>query len=388
VVDVTTLLDFFEDTNIIKNGEVFDLRYVPRHFYIRKEMHRIAENIKMFIKYGIPEHIYLSGKPGSGKTASIKYLQREAEMRGFNLGFYYVSGREYNTKYKIMARICGFERSIDPNKVHDEFFRRVKGKAIIVLDEADLVSPRELNDVCFMFSRWGEAVEVANDSVVLLILIGCNVNLTKSLEPSVFSSLHPKFVFYGSYKKEELFEILRLRAKEGLHDGGWSDEMLEEIAAVCAEEYLGDARFAILALRELAVNSEFRGLDRIEGDIEGAFVKAAENVLIATLSGLGSHELLILYSACRTPEDDRTIGAIRRMYEFACSCAGVKPVKKSKFYEVVHALDRLNVVSTAGKAKAGRGRPLNYVMPLVDEDLTIRYVEGMFDGLRKGLSWG
>lgn len=376
----TTLLDFGE-SNLVRDGRVFNLAYVPEKFYIRKEMRTVANYITTFLKYSSPEHIYLSGKPGSGKTASIKYIQREVEENKIKLDFHYISGRECNTRYKVMARICGYNRNVNPNKVYDEFYRRITDKTIVVLDEADTLEPKDLNDICFMFSRWGEAAEVPENSYVLLILVGCKAypHLLRSLEPAVLSSLSAHNVFYGTYQKEELFEILRLRAEEGLYDGVWNDGLLEEIASACVKEYLGDTRHAILALKELAAYSERKRSSRIEGDIEKALEKAAERVVVNTLSGLGTHELLVLYSACRVQEDDRQTGALRAVYEKACSHVELSPVKKSKFYEIINSLQRLSIITASESAKSTRQIS---IAPAIDEEIVTKYVENMFHVLR------
>lgn len=373
----TSLLDFADSKNIIRDARVFDLKYVPRRFYIRREMKDVADAIKMFIKYDLPQHIHIAGKPGSGKTASIKYLQREAEEKGHDLNFVYVSGRECNTKFKVMAKICGYDRRTDPNKVYSEFFDKMKGKNVVVIDEADVIPQRHLDDICFMFSRWGEAVEVPDGSLVQLILISCDVQLIYKLDASVRSSLSPKYIFYGAYKKEDIYQILSLRAEEGLYDGSYDDSLLEELAEICANDYRGDARYAILALRELAVLSEYQGLEKIDGNYEWAFRKAGENIMNQTLYGLNPHELAIMYTVCKLPEDERYVKNIMGAYIETCALFGLTPLKKSEFYSTIEELRKMNIIMTVGGGgrKGGRGRTPMQIVPLIDEYVAVKLAE-------------
>lgn len=91
------------------------------------------------------------------------------------------------------------------------------------------------------------------------------------------------------------------------------------------------------------------------------------------IEGLDTHELLILYSACK-PEAS-TVPKVRVLYEEACHNIGILPMKKSKFYEIINDLSEKKMVTV------GKNIPRT-IAPLVGKETVIRYTENLFCNLR------
>jgi Cdc6-like AAA superfamily ATPase len=380
----TNLLSFKEETSIIKDLLVFDLKYIPplQYFYVRDELKKIDLSVKKFIKFGKQENLFIYGSAGSGKTASIKLLDKESKKKNLDVRFHYVSGRESYTEYKVLTRLYG--KVIDPNILINKLSEKLTGKNVIVIDEADRIESQDLSNLCFLFSRWGEAVSVPEDSYVSLILITNNYNLLKMLQAtphdSVISSLQPEQVFYRPYSKKELFEILRLRAEEGLIDGSWDDEILYAIAERCECEHRGDARYAILTLEKIAVDCEFKGKKRITNDVDldEIFDYAITKLDSRTVRNLDNQSVAILYSIlmCR----EKTVEDIYIKYLDVCNDISLKPLKKRRIYSYMQMLQGLGLISLYKLKSEGRGRPKLCAEVTVDENVVVNRLKAIGGG--------
>lgn len=68
----------------------------------------------------------------------------------------------------------------------------------------------------------------------------------------VKSSLHPDHIVFHEYSTEETWEILGMRAKEGLNE--YDKEALGRLAALLVRDYTGDERIGMKSLEILGRN--------------------------------------------------------------------------------------------------------------------------------------
>jgi len=364
------LLDFTEERKIVKNPIVFDLRYVPpvEYFYIREELKTIDENFKRFLKFGLQSNMFIYGNAGTGKTATIKIFERISKEKGFDVKFLYVSGRECKSKSKIISALTG-----QPYKKADVSIltRKLRGMNVIIIDDANMIPPKNLNDICFIFSRWGELNKVNSQISVILISNKFNLNVLLGAERGdpTLSSLQPENIFFNPYTERELFNILELRATEGLVEGSWDEDLLREIARKCANEYFGDARYAILALGKAAVECENAGKSKIEVEnIDNLFTSARDKLDRYTIHKLDLQSVVILYSALIS--ESKTIDDVYLAYVDVCKKYDFSVVKKRAFYDYLYNLHNLGIVSFH-ELRYGRGRPKLCIQVCIAEDAVV-----------------
>ena len=373
----------FNNMKIIRDLKVFDLKHVPprKYFYEREELKQIAFNIKKYVRFGLPTNMFIYGTAGTGKTASVKILERDIKESNVEVNFHYISGRDSYTKYRIYTQLCG--DFTDPNNLSKALSHALKGHNIIVIDEADHVRSKDLQDVCFLFSRWGEVIPAKDESTISLILIANKFNLLEILdvEPNdpVVSSLQPDPIYFKHYEEDELYRILLLRAEEGLVEGAWDDEVLKKIAEKCASEYFGDARYAILALERIATICEARGLDRIPSnvDIEEVFNYASTKLGEYTVQRLDKQSLLILYATILC-DGEKTVEKIYEKYFDICFKFGVKFLKRRRVYDYIQSMQSLGLVNIYKLKSKRKGRPKMCVEVSVDEEYIINKIKSMF----------
>jgi len=67
---------YAELRKIVKDFSVFDFGYIPDEPFMREESKYLIKELTRFEISGIPTHLAVVGTKGSGKTLTLKYLQK------------------------------------------------------------------------------------------------------------------------------------------------------------------------------------------------------------------------------------------------------------------------------------------------------------------------
>jgi cell division control protein 6 len=197
----------------VKDFSVFDFNHIPQEPIMREEGKHLIREMVRFETTGIPTHQAILGAKGSGKTLTLRYLQRIMNAET-SLKVIYANCREHNTSFKIFAHFLGVQpRGASLSELYGRFREKYPGKTVVLLDEVDLMSPKDKRrDILYFLSR--------SDNPYLVIM----------LDDSTKSSLQPRTVYFKSYDAQQLQDILRDRAQQGLHH--WEDITLARIAGL------------------------------------------------------------------------------------------------------------------------------------------------------------
>ncbi len=252
--------------SILLRPEVLDTDYIPDILPHREaQMKDIASTISYALESGRASNVFVVGPPGTGKTASIRYILRELSSYSPLTFQTYVNCWVYRTRYSIISflakelRIPVPRRGVAPDEAYDRIFSKLNDfrGAVIVLDEIDRLS-RESSEVLYDFSRLHEFLEIPT----VIITIANDDSFVYRLDPRIYSTLFSRKIEYAPYTVPQLKDILRERAKIALADGSYDDNILGLCAAIGWKRG-GDARAAISCLYEAAVLAEREGADRI-----------------------------------------------------------------------------------------------------------------------------
>ena len=159
----------------------------------------------------IPAHQAVIGSKGSGKTLTLRYLQKLlAEQTQMQV--LYANCREHNTSFKVFAHLLDVHaRGSSLSELYQRFCRTYTGKTIVLLDEVDLMSPKDKRrDILYFLSR--------SERPYLLVMLSNNHRVVKGLDASTRSSLQPVTVYFRNYDATQIYKILEDRARQGLFE--------------------------------------------------------------------------------------------------------------------------------------------------------------------------
>ncbi|MDA8055430.1 MAG: hypothetical protein M0Z77_07265 [Thermoplasmatales archaeon] len=175
-------------------------------------------------------------------------------------------------------------------------------------------------------------------------------------DESVKSSLQPDHIVFHEYSTEEIREILRMRAKEGLNE--YDKESLGLLSALLVRDYRSDARIGIKALEILGRSNKWD-----EDSIKTALKQAYVEVEGETLKNLGDRDLLILAALVKNQDTNKAYSEVS-----AYSHLLLRGVSKSTFFQSVNYLQNLGLI-TLIKKKIGRYYTMESQILLSDESI-------------------
>ncbi|MEM0475790.1 MAG: AAA family ATPase [Candidatus Norongarragalinales archaeon] len=265
------------ECNIFKNEDALHPEFVPDALPGREsEVKEIASCLEPLAEGGVGESVFLHGPPGTGKTASARFVCRELQNYSQKTTQVFVNCWHESTRQAVLSTVARAFGEPLPRRglASDEFFSRIIQNArntrrspLVVLDEFDRLAHAGQHAVIYDFARASETHGVA----FTLILISNNADALQRLDERALSSLRPRPIEFKRYSPLELKKILSERAAIAFHEGTCPKNVLALCAAFAAKKG-GDARIALKALFDAAKHAERRGASEIcESDARVAF---------------------------------------------------------------------------------------------------------------------
>lgn len=311
------------ESELIKDYSVFDFSFVPEQPVLRSQANSLVDELAQFNISGIPTHLAIVGSRGSGKTLTVKYLQRIVQEE-LDLEILYANCRHHNTSFKIFAHLLGIHaRWAGMSEVFERFCVRCRKKTVVILDEVDLMSPKDRRrDILYLLSRAPQPF--------MVIMLSNSPQVLKELDAATRSSLQPVPIHFKNYNAQQIHEILRERARRGLHR--WKEADLAEIAALTTKLSNADAR---LAIKTLHYSVTGRGRD-----LRACFERARRDLVVDLISDLSDGTLLILRAAATSESD-----FARSIYQRYCA---LSQQRHEKPFSYVHFHSNLSYLQSAG----------------------------------------
>jgi orc1/cdc6 family replication initiation protein len=288
------------------------------------------------------------GKPGTGKTALVKYILQQIQ-ENVNAFALYVNCWENRTLASILDRMVEQLGLIVTEKDSSVKLSRMKRKiedkpCIIALDEVDKLDGKELNDVIYMLKGLGKVgmICISNKREYFLIL-----------DPRITSRLRFKSINFPSYSNEELLTILEHRVTDcrALYPDTWSGEVLEEIADLAA----GDARIAIQTLKNSGFIAEKSNKTKItKEDVERAYEEVKEIKRKYMLEKLGEHHKLIYDIIKKNP--GITSSELISAYKNECERIGMESKSSRTLSDYLNELIALKQIKSERASVRGNVR--------------------------------
>jgi cell division control protein 6 len=301
--------------SVFKNKEYISPHYVPDMLPFRDlQIQDVITNFAPVLQNNRPNNIFIYGKSGTGKTATINKvlekmleIQKESNLEQKILTIY-MNCRTYNSKYKVLLKISDhlFPKSYfgySASYIYDLILKELQEKGIfiiLVLDEVDLI--KDVNDTIYSLVRINDELKQGS---ITLVGISNNVLFKDSLDSRTKSGLCKKELLFPPYNAKELQEILKQRIPMSFVESAVDDSAIALASAYAAQES-GDARTALLLLEsagELADKNETYYLT--ESEIKDAKKQVEEEIIIEMLSTLPDQIKVVLYSIATMVKNKR-----------------------------------------------------------------------------------
>lgn len=279
---------FVQQARDVIDFSIFDFNHVPEKPLVRAEAKLIVDAFVRYEETGIPANLVIFGARGSGKTLTVKYLDR-LFTDDSTLKILYANVRYYSTSFKILAHLLRVSaRGTSLAELYTRFQQRFSSRTVVILDEVHLWAPKERQrELLYFLSRDSRNYQV--------IMLSNDPRFLGEIDPSVRSSLQPELVHFRNYNAPEIAHILDERAHRGLRHPDPS--ITAYIAALTVKDTNADVRVAIKAL--------FYWVTGEGHEVDVCFEYARRDIYVDLVNDLSDTNLLILKAATVLQKENR-----------------------------------------------------------------------------------
>ncbi|OWR47325.1 putative Cdc6 [Danaus plexippus plexippus] len=368
------------EETITTNNKLEETKYTLKPLVSReKEIEWLTNFLIEHLDKEQSASLYISGQPGTGKTASLTYILQIPKIReGYKQ--VYINCTMMKSAASIYSRICkelhvpttGTSEKACFNALEKYLFKKHK-MIVLVLDEIDqLDSKRQC--VLYTLFEWG-----ALPSRMVLVGVANALDLTQRALPRLQASLRPTTMHFPPYTKEQIINIFTSTLADDMKNM-FSPVALQMLAAKIAA-VSGDMRRALDIGRrviDLARRSKFSENRSIDDMMKDSSVTVELKQVLEVLNdvygssrkidndvdeGLPMQQKLILCSLMLMLSKGRNkeiiMGKLHEVYKRVAESRNIAPLELSEMCSAVSLLEALGAVTVGGGGAgrtAGRGR--------------------------------
>lgn len=340
---MSNIFETSKKTSLIKNEDALNFEFVPKKLPHREgQTEEIASSIKPMFQNQKGTNLFITGAPGIGKTASLKWVLRELSEHTDEVLPLYVNCWSSRTKYFIFNEMANqLKLSFTAGKSAEHLLQQIEYKlkkknAVFAFDEIDKVDdPDFLYQILEKFPR-------------STIFLASNMpDYIMKMDSRIKSRLTIKNLFFKQYSLHEITNILKERAKLSLKDGSIEPKYIKQIANVTYSKK--DIRIGLFLLRESARNAENSSRKKIIEDDIKPLIKGIDSASIGEEEKLNSDEKTIIETVKKN--NKKVAGTIYDSY----SKSGGKLSYRS-FKRYVERLERLGLLKTEVTGAGFKGK--------------------------------
>lgn len=360
-----------DEPDVFTNRDVLKDRFVPDEIMGREsEKSELNSALRPVLRgTGSPDNVFISGPPGTGKTALVKNATDQIRMNpDLDVDVVWLNCQSISGETTLMLEIANSfretgnkvsTRGYGRNQARELMFSELDGAdaktVLIVLDELDTV---EIEDQ--LLYHLPRAHEHGCDTEVGLISISNQPDFITDIPSDVRSTLTDVPIQFSEYHAGQIRDVLQQRAIIAFRDtevgdrGDIESSVLEnealELAAAKGAKHAGDARMA----RDLLRIGGDMALDRGEVPVTEDHVREAveqyhHRRMIKTVNGFGETAKLVLYSLITLTTDGRDsprTSEINFRYQALVDGSIYDPVSKRQVEKHMGKFDRLGLTET------------------------------------------
>lgn len=349
--------------SLIKNRRALTIDYLPDKLQFRdEETKTIAQTLSVALKGSRPSNLLLFGKPGTGKTAVVRYVIdhfiKKANKMHINIHVPFINTKIANTPYKVLYEIAEDMQINKAGKAYKVYFTGLSlGEAtdrilefvkqqhlhvILVLDEIDSLVDKNGDDILYNFTRANE--RITKGGFISLIGISNSLTFKDKLDPRVRSSLSEEELIFNPYKINQLQKILVDRIITAFYEHTVTEGAVNLCAAMAGKEN-GDARKAIDLLRVAAEIAELNKKEQVtENDIRLAQDKIEKDTNNEIIKNSTTHTKIIILAILKSKHGNT--GDVYDIYSRFCLQTENEPLTQRRVTQIISELDQLGIITT------------------------------------------
>ncbi len=373
---------FLKKESFFVNKKALQSSFMPETIIHRdKEMKQLASILAPSLRNDRPSNIFVYGKPGTGKTLTVRYVTKNlgavAKQNGVALDFLYLNckmKKVADTEYRVIAQLA---REIGKNipatglpteEVYKMFFGALEDKGgiiILILDEIDQLVRKAGDEILYNLTRINEELR---NTQISIIGVSNDLMFIDNIDPRVKSSLSEEEILFGPYNALQLQDILRERCKLAFKPDILETGLIEKCSAFAAREH-GDARRCLELMRVAAELAERKGIQKIKMEhLDEAEEKIERDRIFEIVLAQPKQFQAVLYSILSLSKGENQVftGDVYNIYKGICAKTGLRPLTQRRLTDIVAELDMFGIINAKVISKGRYGRTKQIVVPLQD----------------------
>uniref|UniRef100_A0A8D8VCG5 Cell division control protein 6 homolog n=1 Tax=Cacopsylla melanoneura TaxID=428564 RepID=A0A8D8VCG5_9HEMI len=311
--------------------------------------------------------MYISGPPGTGKSASLNVIVQQSEIKD-SFKTIYINCNSVKNAASVYATIVS-ELKLKPGGKSErhhlsailKYFDTKHKSILLILDEIDALESRK-QTILYTIFEWPSIVS----SKLVLVGVANALDLTDRMLPRLEANvtLKPTLLNFSPYSKQQILEIISQKLKQTDKFNMFNASALQLLAGKVAA-VSGDIRKAIDITNHL-IDLTYDNVKE-NGEVVGIGLKDVLGVISSVYSTSQSlncsrdqdsfplqqkltlASLLLLKS--KPNVKDVTLGKLNEVYKKVCSQRNLAPLEMSEFISACSLLDARGVLKLYGKTK-------------------------------------
>ncbi|VEN61219.1 unnamed protein product [Callosobruchus maculatus] len=371
------ILDTKYSTNVYQAARKALQSTVPVNLPGReKELDELRVFINDHLSNKTSGSMYVSGPPGTGKTASLNIILQEECLLDFK--HIYINCTAIKSPTAVYSRIfkeLGIKANAKTEKEYlsavEKYLKKNNKMIILVLDEIDQLESKN-HSILYTIFEWPAKPQ----SCLILIGIANALDLTDRILPRLQSrcELKPKLMHFAPYTKQQIVDIFTSRLKESGVEDIFSPVALQMLAGKVAS-ISGDVRRALDIGRRVVELADQSSKDVVLKSVENFETEKKElkqvelnDVLTVVNSVYGGSQKLqedscdehfplqqkiivcsLLLMLNKAKNKDVTLGRLHEVYRRVCSKRNLVAVDQAEFVGLCSLIETRGMIKVVGK---------------------------------------
>ncbi|CAL1678485.1 unnamed protein product [Lasius platythorax] len=349
-----------------------------------EELAKLQEFFQRHLEGRTSGSLYVSGPPGTGKTATLFKIMRQSDLRS-KVKIVYINCTSMKSAAAIYAKIIqatiGATKSGKNGKAVIERYLTSKSRTLLlVLDEIDQLESKK-QSVLYSIFEWPSLP----NSNLILVGIANALDLTDRILPRLQArcELKPMLMHFAPYTKQQIFDIISARLNQANANGIFTPSAIQLLAGKVAA-ISGDIRRALDISRrvvELAeshqvaqvlrpTNDNDTNIESLKHETEITEKPVDLKEVVTILNGVygGTQNIdqeqdsfplqqkLLLCSLLlilnKGRNKDVTVGKLHEVYKKVCKKRNIFAVDVSEFVNLCSLIETRGILRVVGRKEA------------------------------------